>query len=126
MRFRLLTLLSVATVCAVLFALVPRDARLIGELRRDLHFSREHRVTIVDRVGPDCVLAVAEQGKVFKLFVCYRDFWGSSDNDAWEIPFVVGSGAPPGEPEPVIEYPQEFSHFPTSVEVSSFRKDYGL
>ena len=125
-RFRLLTLICVITVSAIAFALLPRDARLVGELRQDLRFADQHQITILDRVKPNCILAVVEQGQVFRLFVCYRDFWGTGNSDEWEIPFVVGSGAPPGVPEAVIEYSQEFDHFPTDAEISRFRWEYGL
>jgi hypothetical protein len=113
-------------LAAVVFAVLPRDAALIAELRQDLKIADRDRLTILDRTDSDGILAVVEQNKTFKLFVCYRDFWGSGNADVWEIPFVVGSGAPPGEPEAVWEYSQEFDHLPSDGEIARFRQEYGL
>ena len=125
-RYRLLTLVALVTLAAVVFAVLRRDAVDIGELRQDLMIADRHRISILDSIDSDGILAVVEQNKTFKLFVCYRDFWGSGNSEAWEIPFVVGSGAPPGEPEAVWEYSQEFDHFPTDAEITGFRQEYGL
>ncbi len=125
-RYRLLTLISVVTFAAVVFAVLPRNAAVIGELRQDLKIADRHPITILDRTDSDGILAVVEQNKTFKLFVCYRDFWGSGSADVWEIPFVVGSGAPPGEPEAVWEHSWELDHFPTDKEIARFRQEYGL
>ncbi len=126
LRFRRSTLICIVLVGAIAFALFPRNGRLIGELRHDLEIADQHPITILDRVRPDCVLAVVEKEGVFKLFVCYRDFWDGGNSDQWEIPFVVGSGAPPGMPEATIEYSQEFDHFPTASEISHFRREHWL
>jgi hypothetical protein len=125
-RYWLLTLISVVTLAAVVFAVLPRDAAVIGELRQDLKIADHHPITILERTDSDGILAVVEQNNTFKLFVCYRDFWGSGHANVWEIPFVVGSGAPPGEPEAIWEYSQEFDHFPTGGEIARFRHEYGL
>ena len=124
-RFRLRSLIIVITAVAILCGVIAlRKRALVSQLRHDLEIPAENQVTIIDRAKAHRVIGVIQGKQGYKLFVCYR---GSYDGEsAWVIPVIVGSGAPPGEPEAIFEYSQELDHFPTELEVSKFRKDYGL
>lgn len=125
-RHALIALIAVTALAAFLFAGLLRDRALIAELQHDLKIADRNQITILDRTTSDGILAVVEQSKTFKLFVCYRDFWNSGREGPWEIPFFVGSGAPPGELEVTCEHSLEFDHFPSDAEITRFRKEYGL
>ncbi|MEM6471709.1 MAG: hypothetical protein AAF802_19265 [Planctomycetota bacterium] len=126
MRYRLLTLIFFVTVTAIVFALIPREPAVVPSLRRDLKIPSRNPIWVLDQSMPNRVVAVTERENRYTLFVAFRGWWDDVRRDEWVIPFVVGSGAPPGQPEAVFEDSVDFDHFPTTDEIARFRREYGI
>lgn len=121
MQYRLITLLAVVPAVAIVLALVFRQSALEKALRNDLNLPATGKMWILEKDEPNQVLAVVQVEDRYKIFVAYRGWLGQT-GEMWEIPFIVGSGAPPDQPEAVWEATSYYDAYPTEKQIADFRR----
>ncbi|TWT77583.1 hypothetical protein Pla100_63130 [Neorhodopirellula pilleata] len=129
MRYKLLTLMTIVTICAILIAFLPRSDPFTAELQRDLNLSTTAQIWIIGKRRVDRVTAVSETDGTYKLFNAYR-IPRPDSLSRWVISFNVlnvshseYSSKLPLSRRQNSKGPdtaQTYDHYPTAAEIRGF------
>lgn len=126
MPYRLITTAVIATATATALYETRELTSINEELRNDPQIPVNSRISIVEHLRQNRVVAVSETAGDFELFYASRDPWMDRVDQRWVVEFYINANAATGQNTKGPEISELYKHFPTDAEIASFLARHGI